>query len=255
MTISVITSFNEKYYTQIGQYSVASFLSKWPADINIVCYVEECELVGTNRIIQIPFSELGQSYIDFQNADYKNRVKVFAKKAYSIIHAMENLDSDFIIWIDSDVLTHSTVTESILSDLCNATNLTTFMGVKHPKDKTNPESEMLFSCESSFFVLNKRHPKFNAFAKRYREYYDNRLVENLRRFYDGDVLGAVIMDLADTANMRDLSPSHKHKTPMPRTILNDYVMHFKAGLKDKESLKDDIYSVIGDVDIIPLYCQ
>jgi hypothetical protein len=69
------------------------------------------------------------------------------------------------------------------------------------------------------------------------------------------VLGAVINDLSKMATMRDLSPSHKHKTPMPRTILNDYVMHFKAGLKDKESLVDDIQSVVGDIKLIPLYCQ
>jgi hypothetical protein len=119
MSITVITSFNEKYYNQIGKYSVASFLSKWPSDINIVCYVEECELTETPRVIQIPFTDLGQTYVDFQNSDYKNRVKVFAKKGYSIIHAMENLDSDYIIWIDSDVLTHSVVTKSILADLCD----------------------------------------------------------------------------------------------------------------------------------------
>lgn len=255
MSIAVITSFNEEYYNQIGKYSVASFLSKWPSDINIVCYVEECELTETHRVIQIPFTDLGQSYVDFQNSDYKNRVKVFAKKGYSIIHAMENLDSDYIIWIDSDVLTHSVVTKSILADLCDKSNLVTYMGVEHPKDKGNPDAGMWFSCESSFFVLNKSHDKFDVFAKRYREYYDNHLTENLRRFYDGDVLGAVINDLSAMATMRDLSPSHKHKTPMPRTILNDYVMHFKAGLKDKESLVDDIQSVVGDIKLIPLYCQ
>ena len=38
----------------------------------------------------------------------------------------------------------------------------------------NPNGDKWFSCESSFFVLNKTHHKFADFAKRYREYYDCR---------------------------------------------------------------------------------
>ena len=82
MNVSVITSFNEKYYNLIGKYCVSSWLKNWPENFKLTCYVEECGIEENDRLIQIPFSELGDSYFSFQKSDYKPRVKTFAKKAY-----------------------------------------------------------------------------------------------------------------------------------------------------------------------------
>lgn len=239
MKILTITSFNEKYYNHIGKYCVASWLNYFPQDSQLVCYVEECKIEPNERIIQIPFTKLGKSYFDFQQLDYKDRVKVFSKKGYSIIHAMENLEADFIIWIDADVITHSTITDEFLKSICLPDTLATFMGVHHHRDKNDPTSEIMFSCESSVFVLNKNHPSFKSFAQRYREYYDKQLTQNLRRFYDGEVLGATIKDF-DKCKMNDLNEEKRHKTPMPRTILAESFMHFKAGLKDANDFEQEI---------------
>lgn len=252
--IVTITSFNEKYYKHIGKYCVASWLEYFPKDYQLVCYVEECNIEHNNRITQIPFTELGESYFDFQKSKYKDRVKVFSKKGYSIIHAMENTDADFIIWIDADVITHSKVTEEFLKSICLPDVLATFMGVHHPRDKNDPDSELMFSCESSVFVLNKNHQSFESFAQRYREYYDKRLTQNLRRFYDGEVLGATIKDFSK-AKMNDLNEEKGHKTPMPRTVLAECFMHFKAGLKDASDFEQEIKKQLGKTvykNVLPL---
>jgi hypothetical protein len=193
------------------------------------------------RIEQISFSELPDSYFKFQQSDYKHRVKTFAKKGYSIIHAMENSKCDILIWIDSDVLTHTLVSTEFLENICNDSNLVTFLGVWHEANE-----KKYFSCESSFFVLNKNHKNFLKFSNRYREYYDNRLTSNLRRFYDGEVLGATIKDLEHLGGMRDLNPTTS-KTPMPRSILKDHFSHLKAGLKDQDDLDSNILKIVGDV--------
>ena len=72
--ISVITSFNEKYYELIGKYCVATFLKNWPADINLTCYVEEMSLTPDPRIIQIPFTELPVEYFDLQKTKFKQKL-------------------------------------------------------------------------------------------------------------------------------------------------------------------------------------
>jgi len=246
--ISVITSFNEKYYELIGKYCVATFLKNWPTDINLTCYVEEMSLTPDPRIIQIPFTELPVEYFDLQKTKFKQRVKTFSKKGYSVIHAMENIDCDLLIWIDSDVLTHTAVPREFLENLCSSKDLTTFMGVWHEAN-----DKEYFSCESSFFVVNKTHQNFSLFSKRYREYYDNRLTENLRRFYDGEVLGATIKDLEKLGGMNEINPNF-HKTPMPRTILKDYFTHFKAGLKEDDDLDTSIEELIGNIQTVPV-CQ
>lgn len=238
MKIEVVTSFNEKYYNLIGKYCVASFLKNWPTDIKLNCYVEGMHLVENEKVNQIPFDDLPESYFKFQESSHNNRVKTFAKKGYSIIHALENIDADVIIWIDADVITHTKVPFDFLQNLCSYEDLCTFMGVLHEKDDVT-----YFSCESSFFAVNKAHKNFLRFANRYREYYDNELTENLRRFYDGEVLGATILDLKKFGNMKDLNPASAHKTPMPRTILNDYFKHLKAGLKEQVDIEKEMKSL------------
>jgi len=238
--ISVITSFNRTYYDLIGKFAVASFVKYWPKEIKLICYVEDIKIENHKRITQIPFTELPASYFEFQNSDYKNRVKTFAKKGYSIIHAMEKVDCDKLIWIDSDVLTTNKVPYNFIDDLCSDQDLAAFMGVWHEED-----NKKYFSCESSFFVLNKNHLHFSDFSKRYREYYDNKITDNLRRFYDGEVLGATIQDLTHLGNMVDLNPSTAYKTPMPRSVLNNYFVHYKAGLKDNEDLNTSAIETIG----------
>lgn len=244
--IAVITSFNKHYYDLIGKFCVASFIKNWPENIKLNCYVEEMSLEDHYRLNQIPFSDLPITYFEFMKTKYKNRVKTFAKKGYSIIHAMETIDCDLLIWIDSDVVTHTPVSQTFLESLCLDDTMSSFMGVWHEANNKH-----YFSCESSFFVVNKKHKNFPQFAQRYREYYDNKLTENLRRFYDGEVLGATIKDLEHLGGMRELNPEF-HKTPMPRILLKDNFFHLKAGLKDQEDLETNILTSLGNIQLVPV---
>ena len=77
--------------------------------------------------------------------------------------------------------------------------------------------------------LNK-HPEFKNFAARYREYYDKHIKENLRRFYDGDVFGAVVEEFRSKAEFYDMCRelSKGYKTPLKHTWLGPYIHHYKA---------------------------
>lgn len=231
MKISVITSFDERYYNIIGKSSVESWLKFWPSDLSLTCYVENFRLPEQPRIHQIDFTNLPKEYFDFQQSDENDRVKIFAKKAYSVIHALENLNADRIIWIDADVITFNCIPLSFIENLCSNDTLATFMGVKHHKIKGDTSSPLMFSAETGFFIINKTHQGFDNFKNRYRQYYDNRIKENLRRFYDGEVFGAVVEELKNVYKFNDLSTTiHKEaKSPLKHTELGqNYIKHFKA---------------------------
>ena len=224
MNVEVITSFDQAYYDNIGHACVATWLQHWPADLKLTCYVEEFRLPEQARIQQIDFIELGDSYRTFQQiSKFKDRVKTFAKKAYSIIHAMEHSTADRIIWLDADVLTTADIPMSMLEFLCNDNTLATYMQVYHKK-----EDRVWVSAETGVFVVNTRHPEFKAFSQRYRQYYDEHLTENLRRFYDGEVFGAVANEFK--SHVRDLCADFKkqYKTPLRHTILGLYLNHYKS---------------------------
>jgi len=221
VNIEVITSFDKKYYEKIGHACVKSWLDNWPTNLTLTCYVEGFALAANPRLNQIPFVALGQDYIAFQASDEKDRVKTFAKKAYSVIHAMENSTADRIVWLDADVITQDTITTEFLELLCPNDTLATFMGVKH---------EAWFSAETGIFVLNTHHPEFKAFAARYKEYYTTHKKDNIRRFYDGEVFGAVAKEFESRAKLNDLCADFKkeYKTPLKHTILGPYLHHHKS---------------------------
>lgn len=223
MNIDVITSFDQAYYDNIGHACVKTWLQYWPKELALTCYVEEFQLPEQARIKQIDFVELGDSYRAFQKSEHKDRVKTFAKKAYSVIHAMEHSTADRIIWIDADVLTTADIPMSVLESLCPDNTLATYMEVYHEKD-----NRIWVSAETGIFVLNTQHPEFKAFAKRYRQYYDEHLTENIRRFYDGEVFGAVANEFKSC--VRDLCADFikKYKTPLRHTILGPYLNHYKS---------------------------
>lgn len=235
MKFEIITSFNKTYYDMIGKDCVKSWLTYWPTELTLTCYVEEFVLPKTLRIKQISFDKLGQDYINFQNSDENDRVKIFAKKAYSVIHALQNSKADRVIWIDADVITKTNIKTSFLKSLCPEDTLAAFMGVQHHKIKDDPTSDLIFSAETGFFIVNKTHPDFNMFLSQYSKYYNSHISEGLRRFYDGDVFGAVINEMRET-KVNDLTATIKKsaKTPLKRIELGNYIHHFKSkGEKDR----------------------
>jgi hypothetical protein len=245
MNIDVITSFNEKYYNMIGKDCVSTWLSFWPTKLKLTCYVEEFSLPESNRLKQIPFNQLPQSYFNFQNIEDNERVRIFSKKAFSVIHAFENSTADRIIWIDADLLTDKSVPFDFLKTICPDDTLATFMGVNHHKERHNPNSEIIFSAETGFFVVNPKHPDFKKFANRYKEYYEKRLSANLRRFYDGDVFGAVVKEFTNTKfNDLCLRDNHTHKTPLKRTSLGMFFTHVKAKRSKDEYIKSNMTQIV-----------
>jgi lipopolysaccharide biosynthesis glycosyltransferase len=231
LSIKVITSFNQQYYDMIGQRCVETWADYWPLQCQLDCYVEGFDYESADpRINSIPFSCLPPEYEEFQASELGGRVKIFAKKAYSIIHAFENVTTDRLVWLDADTVTTGMIPMLFLESLCPDDTLATFMGVWHNMDRDDPSSELKFSGETGVFVVNTQHPGFGEFAKRYTEYYNQRLHHNLRRFYDGEVFGAVVQELKNQYKFRDLSAELKkaYNSPLKHTELGKYLIHYKS---------------------------
>lgn len=242
MKISVITSFNKHYFELIGEQSVSSWLTYWPKDIKLTCYVEEFNLpVVNHRMTEISFDQLSKEYFSFQqDPTLKARVKTFAKKAYSIIHAFENNTADRIIWLDADVISTREIPKEFLESICPNDALLAYMRVWHLKNKTKPEGEEVPSAESGVFVVNTRHPEFKNFSCRYKEYYDKRLTSGLRRFYDGEVLGAVAKEFENICKIVDMCEvtEKKYKSPLKHLPIGGFLVHHKSKHSKDQFIKN-----------------
>ena len=130
MKIDVMTSFSKAYYDHVGKHSITSWLEYWPKDVQMLAYVENCKLEHNDRITQIDIADLDQEFYGFmRDPDVKSRIKTFAKKGYSWVHAVQNSTADYLIWLDADVMTKQPVTKEFLEQQCDPNLLATFMGV------------------------------------------------------------------------------------------------------------------------------
>lgn len=237
--ITCISSFNKEYFHHTGKIFLDTWLKHWDTNFDLVLYTEGFSLPESPRYKQIPFTQLSEDYYAFQEEKIKNRAKIFAKKAYSIIHAMENIDTDILIWLDADTATKENVTYDFFEDIIPNFYLSAHLGVWHHIVKHDFSSPQQYSCETGFFALNKNHKEYKNFYNLYKGRYTKRQFNDLRRPYDGDVYGAVVKQLEKQGKedyLHDMNPE-KHKTPFPRCILKDKLYHFKHRAKQTENFE------------------
>lgn len=237
MEIAAVTSMNEAYYNRCGHVMIESYVQHWSNTIPLSVYNEDFE-INRPGVTNMGW-QLGKDYEDFcqrWNQPANHKIVTFAKKAYSIIDAMKNINCDRLIWIDSDCVIQKELSPELIDKIMPKSKLASYFGVWHTH-----EDREYFSCETGFFVLNKNHPAFDYFLTVYSNIYNTDDRANLRRFYDGEVFGETVSRLeALGIDMLNLSPKDKknkkkYKTPIKKSILSDYIVHYKAGSKNQMS--------------------
>jgi len=223
---AAITSMNKEYYDRCGKVMLETFKDKWGHLMKLYVYNEDNFDLG-DKFFKPMGWDLGNEYEAFQERHKNNRVKTFSKKGFSIIHAMDNIDCDRLIWIDADVIFKSPIPPNILDDITNDKILSTHFMVWH-----HIEGIDYYSCETGFFVLNKRHKGFEVFKNTYKDIYYNDKTDGLRRFYDGEIYGKTVRTCSGF-RMMNLSVRDKIKTPIKKSILEPYLEHHKAGMKER----------------------
>jgi hypothetical protein len=214
------------YYNHCGKAMLESFSKQYKKG-KISVYNEDnfnpdikcANLMGWN---------LGPDFNNFIKRWHKNsKITTFAKKGFSIIHAMNNIDCDRLVWLDADSVLTLPIHQQLINFMCPNDTLSSHFKVRHYEN-----NQIYTSCETGFFILNKKHKNFQDFKNIYTDIYINDDYKNLRRFYDGEVYGETVLRLeANGVKMQDLNPG-SHKTPISRSLLAPYFLHLKAGLKD-----------------------
>ena len=234
---AAITSMDRKYWDRAGKAMLQSYKKHLSDVFPLYCYNEDGFNIKVKTVTPMGWN-LGPAYAHFQSTTSNPKVRNFGKKAFSIIDAMNNVDADRLIWFDADTVINARMPHHLLELISPNNVLSTHFGVKHQKENTT-----YFSCETGFFILNMKHPKFKDFKDLYTKIYIEKQTEGLRRFYDGEVYGKVVQTLEQRGiDMMELNPGQRHKTPIPRSVIAPYLSHFKAGLKnrvDYDSLMDD----------------
>ena len=241
--VIAVTTMSKQYYDTCGKYAIQTFQKYWK---NIVLHVyreDTFEVPGNlSNIVFHSIDELDNGYFEFIKRNHNNRIKTFSIKAFVLLKALEELSSDYLVWHDADLITKKQVTPEFFKELC-ANNLAVYNGIDYVWDKQDGKGERIFhSCDSGFFILNNTVSSVKILAKRYKQYYMEEITDNLKRFYDNDVLGNVIIELEQEGiKTLDLNKSSRNRfSPMnmKTNILQPFFTHFKGGKKEFKPLED-----------------
>jgi len=89
-------------------------------------------------------------------------------KSYVIIHALESIDTDYLIWIDGDVQVLKTPPDNLCQNLCGDKLMFGF----------EESVARMKHIESGFVIFNKNHPNINLILDGYKEgYYDKKVLD------------------------------------------------------------------------------
>ena len=204
MRYTVVTTFNSTGYKQYGQRMIETFLSTWPENVILIVYAEGCEVTESapNLIVRnldqvaelttfknqwrgVPKAngDVSTDPVRSQRKDagkgFKWDAVRFAHKVYSIFDAAKQSNSDYLLWMDGDMVCHSPITVDQLDQLCTADLC--FLGRKGKY------------TECGLYAMNLRSPQVVEFLKKFQWFYDaaETGIFTLAEWHDSFVFDAV----------------------------------------------------------------
>jgi hypothetical protein len=254
---AVVTTFHAKGYEQYAQKFIKTFLSTWPTSVDLYVYTEDCEISesATNLIIR-DLHSASQPLVVFKNK-WKNVPKAngdvsqdpvrgkrrdagkgfkwdairFAHKVYAIFHCAQNCNADVLLWMDADMVCHSSVTENVLNSLIPENTDLCFLG-RGGK----------FS-ECGLYSMYLPSQRIKNFLNQFQKYYDD--AENgifqLDEWHDSFVFDAVrkLHPLVELDWSKGLITGEGH--PLINSAWGAYLDHLKGKRKEYgKSLTTDL---------------
>ncbi len=253
---TVITTMSQSGYGQYGKRMIETFDKHWPQSIKLQVYYE---WMPTNKA----FSDRVE-WIDINNAcpklgEFKQRHKAnphangikpgsdpngkysylwdavkFAHKSYCVSHAALNANSDLVVWLDADVVTHSAIPEGFIESLLPQDHYCAYLG----RQKIYPE------C--GFVIYNTRSVYNQQFMEDWQDMYRTDSLFNEIEYHDSYLFWILQKKYAQRGMQSfNISEGHPH-IPGGHVFINSplgaYMDHLKGTRKISGSSKrTDIY--------------
>lgn len=203
MRINLATTFNEDGYYHYGQQWIDTIIKYWPEETRVTLYVDFDipELPDNFNIVS--FSDTFPNHQEFaQNVkehftkkfppnlqskaiNFSRLTIKFSHKALVIDRELTRNDAGYFVWLDGDVETCANITYADVSNALGEKFLACQMerqGSRHPH------------VESGILIFNLLHKTTHEFQKKFNQYYYTDKLFEIRKPYDGYVIGAILKD-------------------------------------------------------------
>lgn len=248
---TVITTFHQAGLELYGQKMIDSFEQHWPDDVDLVIYAENCDpVVKKPNVRVVDLLAVSKSCKRFVKRHANNprahgnpnpgvtdditRKKAFrwqatrfCYKVFATGHAANTIDTDWLIWLDGDTHTHSSVPESFLPTVCPDSHLISYLG----------RGERYHS-ECGWVAYNMQDPMALQFINRFVGMYNSDEIFQHKEWHDSFIWDVVRREMVSQgANFYDLNPQPDTKGlaghPFINSELGRYMDHKKGDRKQR----------------------
>jgi hypothetical protein len=245
MKYTVITSFHNEGLKQYGQRMINTFEQNWPDEVDLIVCAENCQPSYTRSNTRIyNLLELSNNCRTFverhknnpmahgqagppevwnpRKAFRWNAVR-FAYKVFSVSLCANNTSHGWMIWIDADTHTHSTVPLEWLSKVCPNDAMISYLGRGEK-----------YHSECGWVAYNLDHPETRNFIQDFVGMYNTDRIFEEREWHDSYIWDVVRRKYQDN-KFYNLNPSYNDKGlaghPFINSELGLYMDHVKGDRK------------------------
>ena len=251
MKYTVITTFHQAGLELYGQRMIDTFEKYWPDNVNLVVYAENCNPnFEKNNIEIVPLLDSSKECRRFvkrhrdnpeahggcgphnksdwsEKKSFKWQAVRFCYKVFAVQHALNNIDSDWIIWLDADSHTHSTVTTEWLETVCPDNYDFSYLG---RTDRYHSECGWVGYHKSTEFAVD--------FANRFADMYINDEIFDHKEWHDSYIWDIVRREIElQGASFYNLNPEPDTKGlaghPFINSELGRCLDHMKGDRKHR----------------------
>lgn len=237
------TTMHAAGYLQYGCNMINSVLKHWPSNQTLVVYTEGFELdaeqANNPRIIRRDLHSSSPELMAFKerhknnlpangfrdprrrDPDFAFNAVRFSHKVFALYHAVHNRlpDTDAVVWIDADTVTHSDIPQNFLEDNfpLNPNTGIYYLG------RTQQHSE----C--GWMVFNCLNPHMKTFWKKFVDQYRQDKLFELSEWHDSYVFDYVRtqMESEGMSNV-NITPGYVRGHPFIDSFLGEYMDHMKG---------------------------
>tara|TARA_E500000318_G_C3566014_1_gene215668 strand:+ start:390 stop:1751 length:1362 start_codon:yes stop_codon:yes gene_type:complete len=238
--VTVITTFNGKGLEQYGRDAIRSFVACWPETINLVVYSEGFTLKDSPRVQCLDLNAAAPRLVTFKNHygkqpmanghttegyNYNFDAVRFSHKMFAMFAAASTLETDYLVWLDGDVITHQPVPDTLISELMDG-YFAAYLGRKG------------MHSETGFLGFDMRHPEASAFFETMERIYLSGELFKLNAWHDCEVfdVARTVFEAQGKIKTHDLSADLSTLDPFSECRLSAFMNHGKGQPKTSEDM-------------------
>jgi hypothetical protein len=227
---AVVTTFSPKGYELYGKRFIDTFASFWPADVPLYIYYEgEKPGDASNRAEWIPLEDDADRTIFLANNkdkpekvwDYRYRIATYCHKVFAYTAAPR--DSEWLIWLDSDIETFNPVTPELLHRCMPDGFVASYLG------------RPWFRHSETGFIAFRLDDDGNRFLDHIREFYTTGSIRRLLEWHDCAVFDFIRrLYERDEKRFCNLSAAAQGLKVFEQSALGEVMRHHKGPMAKSE---------------------